>query len=142
MTTPTYLAAAFPRRAEVAPDAITLRRAGLTIVSTWHDAPHDITPEADLTYADRCRLAHRDRDDLEQAAVLVLYGDPPGEYRGQGGKFVEFGYALALGLHIVIIGHRESVYACLGEITYIETFDAAATYLAGLRLRSNGSVAA
>lgn len=136
-----YLASAFLRRSEIARDATLLRRDGLTIVSTWHDAPHDITPEAELTYQQRARLAQRDRDDLEQAAVLVLYGDPPGEYAGNGGKHVEFGYALALDLHIVIIGHRESIYAYLPNVVFCETPEIARVYLAGLTLRSNGRAA-
>lgn len=136
-----YLAAAFPRRAEIAHDAALLRREGLGIASTWHDAPHDLTPESDLTYQQRSRLAQRDRDDLERAAVLALYGDPPGAYQGTGGKHVEFGYALALDLHIVIIGHRESVYACLPSVVFCETPEAARVYLAGLTLRSNGRAA-
>ncbi|MDQ3539167.1 MAG: hypothetical protein M3440_00625 [Chloroflexota bacterium] len=141
MTLNIYLAAAFARKAEIAHDASLLRRAGLGIASTWHDAPHDLTPEAELTYPQRARLAERDRDDLERAAVLVLYGDAPGAYAGSGGKFVEFGYALALDLHIVIIGHRESVYGCLPEIVFCETTDAARIYLAGLTIRSNGRAA-
>ncbi len=136
-----YLASAYKRRKEIAHDAALIRHEGLRVVSTWHDAPYDITPEAELTYAQRARLAQRDRDDLERAAVLVIYGDAPGEYAGSGGKFVEFGYALALDLHIVIIGHRESVYACLPSVVFCETPDAARVYLAGLTLRSNGRAA-
>ncbi len=52
-----YLAAAFTRKSEIAHDASLLRREGIRVVSTWHDAPHALTPEAELTLRSNGRAA-------------------------------------------------------------------------------------
>lgn len=137
-----YLAAAFARRPEIARYAAGLRRDGITVVSSWHDGIHDVTPEALLTQAQRRALAERDRDDLEHAGLLVLFGDAPGCYEGAGGKFVEYGYALAMAIPILIVGHRESVYGCLPEVVFAPDPEAALAYCRGCHVGSNGRVAA
>lgn len=136
--TAVYCASAYSRRSEMARYAARLRRDGVMVTSRWHDHPDPIGP---LFHVDLARIAATDRDDLERAQCLVLFNSPPGAYDGLGGSFVELGYALALGLRIVVVSHRSSVYEHLPEVVFCETPDAARVYLAGLTLRSNGRAA-
>jgi hypothetical protein len=48
--------------------------------------------------------------------------DEPRSIRSRGGHHVEFGYALAQGKRIILVGHRENVFNYLPEIEFIETW--------------------
>jgi hypothetical protein len=136
-----YLSAAFRRASEVNRFAYDLRRDGVGIVSTWHRSSTGPT-DADLDHAGKVDAALQDLDDLESADALCLFGDAPGAYDGQGGKWCEFGYALGMGIHIVVVGHREGIFTHLPGVVYCEDPEAAKSYLRTLRRNSSGKVRA
>jgi nucleoside 2-deoxyribosyltransferase len=94
-----------------------LRELGFQITSHWLDEPHgpktkldDLTPAQLNTYADH------DLADIRAADWLVFFSQDPNTATVRGGRHVEFGYALALGKHILIVGPRENLFHFLPEV--------------------------
>jgi hypothetical protein len=87
----------------------------LTCVSRWID----IAVEND---ADAARCAADDLEDLRLAETVVLFGDKPRTTLSRGGHWVEFGYGLATGKRMILVGHRENIFAHLPAIEFFETW--------------------
>jgi hypothetical protein len=56
---------------------------------------------------ERSQVARRDLMDVTAADALILLSD---EDNVPGGKHVEFGYAIALGKKVYVIGRRENIF--------------------------------
>lgn len=76
----------------------------IEFTSTWHHSEYKRT--ADLTEDERITLAYDNLQKVRQADVLILVAGPE---KVPGGKFVETGYALALGKQVVVIGLFENM---------------------------------
>lgn len=118
-----YLSASMARRNEIRACAQHLRDAGCLVVSTWHDTDEAINDHA-LTDAECWTIADRDECEIWMADNLIFFGDAPGTYAGQGGKFCELGLARASGLLITVIGPREGVFPRSKGIAHYATWDA------------------
>lgn len=101
-TTKFYLAAKFSRRAEMEKKAEELRALGYEPCCRWVFGGED-----GLTDQQICDL---DLDDVAESDLLILFTHPRGEPQPGGGRFVEYGYALALGVGTVVIGPRENIF--------------------------------
>jgi nucleoside 2-deoxyribosyltransferase len=104
-----YVAAPYPERDAARRVAQALEQAGLDVTSTWvrqDDAPSDAS-------------ARRDLADLARADVLVALNPAAWADRGTGGRHVEFGYALALGKALVVVGVRSHVFHELPAVTVV-----------------------
>lgn len=120
-----YLAARYVRHSEVAQRARDLRRREQKVSSTWHDQPFDasdngVTMEQDAVYLQE--EAWRDYAEVTRADGLILFSDEP-EVKVRGGKFVEFGIALALKKRLVVIGRREVLFHHLGIVEVYDTWE-------------------
>lgn len=140
MTLAIYLAAQFARKPELQHHAAELRRAGITVTSSWLNGAHDVPYERYLSNAEQAQYAREDIDDLEASDLLIWFGDQPGEYSGEGGKFVELGYALGMAIPVVVVSHKESIFAHLADVIFCPDWPSALAYVGGLRVRSNGKV--
>jgi nucleoside 2-deoxyribosyltransferase len=110
-----YLAApwSFRHRARVV--ASLLRAEGHTITSHWHDI------EADTKDPETLQMeAMHDLSDIDEADILVLLNTETSE-----GKAVEFGYALAQGLLLMVVGERSNVFHYLPEVVVVPDLPAA-----------------
>ena len=58
-------------------------------------------------------------------------GDVPTNAGTRGGACVELGYALGIGLRVVVVGARQNVFCCLPCVTYCETWAEALHLIAG-----------
>lgn len=77
-----------------------LRALGIQVTSTWHD---DKIGKGSWEYQ-----ALRDLDDIHDANCLVMFTKPRSF---TGGRHTEFGYALALGKRIILVGPKnENVF--------------------------------
>lgn len=139
-----YLAAAYSRREELCGYRKQLAADGLGVRATWLEGPDqrlingqllDAATEAkiesrrfdtprSMSYASMC--AQQDLADIEAADVVVMF---TGGGRG-GGRHVEVGYALALGVPVLLVGARENVFHALPEIKQVATWDEAVALLA------------
>ena len=120
-----YLAARFSRRHEVHALGQDLQALGHTIVSRWS------RPEADHVLAAglsdqandlaRERFASEDMEDIHKADCLIVLGEPP-RSNSRGGHLVEFGIALGLGLRVMVVGPRGTVFHCLPTVEVFDTW--------------------
>lgn len=58
----------------------------------------------------RTKIALLDLEDVDDADIVLSFTLPLGTLFNGGGRHVEFGYALAKGKRVVIIGERECVF--------------------------------
>lgn len=97
-----YLAARFPRREEMESLVPRFKKIGWNVTARWV-----FGGEEGLTRED---IAILDLEDVENADALVLFTEPYGSLQPGGGRFVEFGYALASEKRVYVIGERENVF--------------------------------
>lgn len=116
-----YLAAPFGDRPKMEVMADTLKSHGYEITARWVYGGED-----GLTREDIAKL---DIDDVDAADVVVSFTFPRGTPSTGGGRHVEFGYALAKGKRLIVIGHRENVFHHFPGVEIYESLDA---WLAGV----------
>lgn len=105
-----YLAGRFTRKDELATYANDLEALGYTVTSRWLTGTHDATTEHALTDADLARFAREDLEDIDAADWLIFFAETPDAGYMSGGRHVEFGYALAKGKSVYVIGPAENVF--------------------------------
>lgn len=105
-----YLAAPYPLREQMCNTADTLRAAGHTITSRWL-LGDELTHQA----------AQMDLDDVYAADVLIAVNPVGWETIGTGGRHAEFGYALALGKKIILVGLRSNVFHYLESVIVVDS---------------------
>jgi nucleoside 2-deoxyribosyltransferase len=119
-----YLAARYSRREELCGYRERLEQLGHTVTSRWLKGNHQISNEGiplnelglpfrgpdDQAAEMRARFAAEDLADVRTADMLVAFTEEPRSIKTRGGRHVEFGYALALGILVVIVGPEETVF--------------------------------
>jgi nucleoside 2-deoxyribosyltransferase len=127
-----YIAARFSRRPEANALARSLIERGHSVTSRW------VLPDTDQVLAtglsaqaensERTRFALEDVADVHACDCMVSLMEEP-RSNGRGGRHVEFGIAIGLGKHHVIIGPRETVFHHLPGVAH---FDSNADFFAAL----------
>lgn len=120
-----YLAGAYQRRVALASYAKMLELDGHEITSEWLSGMHELPPWTETTYS------QHDLQCIRRAEVFMGFteqADAPTELK-RGGRHVEFGFAVAHGKMLVIVGPRENAFYHLLNADQFDTFDAARTYL-------------
>jgi nucleoside 2-deoxyribosyltransferase len=107
-----YLAGRYARREEFKEVAERLRKeVGLEITSRWLHETEDVNSDmGDHSKEFYEATAQIDLEDVAAADVIIFFSEDPLEGWKRGGRHVEFGYALALGKTICVIGPRENVF--------------------------------
>jgi hypothetical protein len=117
-----YLAADFGRQAEMCEVRGMLTELGHEITSRWLDAREADTPEGWAVFA------ARDIEDVRDSDTVVSFttGTP-----ARGGRHVEYGLALAWGLHRVIVGPPEHLFHGYPGATFLADWRELLTWAAG-----------
>ena len=130
-----YLASRYSRRLELCERRETLEREKWWKVSSrWLDGNHEIGDPRSRVEGDsgsrspeaaelRSQFALEDLEDIENSDILIAFTEPPWINGGRGGRHVELGFAICLGIEVYVIGHRENVFCWLPTIRFFETFD-------------------
>lgn len=111
-----YVAAPYGARDEVRQVITPLfAQHDLQYTSSWLDEEHEITPgvegaATDLADATVEEHVEGDFNDIHDAQVLLLFTAAAVGKEGGGGRHVETGYALALGMTVVVVGEPENVF--------------------------------
>lgn len=126
-----YLAGRYGRREELLQYKACLEELDCVVTSRWLDGGHELddnAPDHELA----ARWAAEDLDDLLGAHWLVAFTESPGHVqgRGRGGRHFEMGYALAAGIRVFVVGHRENVFCHMPEIKHYPDFGAFRDYVA------------
>lgn len=90
---------------------------GIEVVSRWLDEPPG---------QDRAAMAALDLGDVRAADVLILNEEG---YKVRGGMHVEFGYALALGKKVAVVGQRFNIFQYLPEVYHFDNWGDCITWL-------------
>lgn len=109
-----YIAAPYPAREAAIELLAALEVAGFTVTSTW-------LREFDTLDDEHARL---DLHDVERADALVLVNPEPWAAQGTGGRHVEFGYAIAKGKQLYVLGERSNMFHHLCDVTIVPTVPA------------------
>ena len=128
-----YVAAAYGRQLEMRGVRTQLRQLGHPVTSRWLDQESESTEfgwsQATIHSAPVViqTMARRDLEDIEAAHAVFSFTD--GDL-ARGGRHVEFGYAMALGRRLFLIGPREHIFHCLGRVVQFPDWEALAEHLA------------
>lgn len=116
-----YLAGRYGRREELQEYGAELERLGHEITSRWLSGDHeDRRGEA--------RDAEEDIADVRRAELLLSFTESPRSGSGRGGRHVEFGFALALGKRLALVGPQENVFHTLPGLSQFADWPAARDY--------------
>jgi nucleoside 2-deoxyribosyltransferase len=119
-----YLAGRYSRKEELRAVADMLNSKVVTVTSRWlYRGMSDDFPNMareDVPSEHQERFARQDLQDIREADAFVVIADPP-RTPSRGGKHVEFGYALALGKEIWVIGPSETVFHHLPQVRHVDT---------------------
>lgn len=109
-----YLAAMWSERDRMLGEAQFLEARGHVVTSRWiHSC---LSTDAEN--------AQMDLDDVRAADILILYSaGPRGTMFSGGGRQIEFGYALALGMRVILIGAVETCFHNLPQVTHFKTLE-------------------
>ena len=111
-----YLAGRYAEKNRLNQLASQLRELGVSITSSWLEEAHP--PESKLKDIDRVKLPkypQRDLDDIDAADILIFFSEDPDTATVRGGRHVEFGYALAKGKPILVVGPLENIFHYLSN---------------------------
>jgi hypothetical protein len=125
-----YLAGRYSRREELAGYAEGLIALGLfRCEARWLVEPHDWDGTAE---GEGLKLAQRyaldDLEDLGRAHAVVVFTEEAGAYR-RGGSLVEYGLALAMQKHVVVVGPAPNVFITLPMVVRYADWAAALAHL-------------
>lgn len=111
-----YLAARFSDRPYMELVADKLKTLGHEITARWIYGGED-----GLT---RTQIAELDLDDVDACDTVISFTQPAGTLFKSGGRHVEFGYGLAKGKRLVLIGERENVFHHHSKVERFDTLNA------------------
>lgn len=121
-----YLASRYSRREEMVAASTQLRALGHVITSRWILGDHQIDDAGlslEAAEEERTRFAMEDAADLIEADCVISFTEAPRSTSSRGGRHVEFGMALGLKKHCIVIGPRENVFHCLPQVAIFESFE-------------------
>ncbi len=122
-----YFAARYSRQEELKSYRAELEALGIEVTSRWLEMePRRRSAYSDEDWRD---LGQADQADVLAADSLVCFTEADGE-GGNGGRHVELGMALALGLRVIVVGRREHVFHYLPEAELVANWPEALRLLA------------
>jgi len=107
-----YFAGQFARLTELAKYKAEAEAAGIQVTSRWlgQDPSTGYAGGSDEAGAE---FARRDLEDITEAGGFLFFAEDPTTGIPRGGRHVEFGFALATGKIIAVVGLKENVFHLL-----------------------------
>lgn len=110
-----YIAARYSRKQEMEQVRDRLERNSIEVTSGWLDEPHAPDTPLDGISSDQSReYAQKDLDDIDRSDTFLFFSEDV--LTPRGGRHVEFGYALAKGKDIYVIGDEENIFHFLPQV--------------------------
>jgi nucleoside 2-deoxyribosyltransferase len=103
-----YLASNYSTWPDMQVKAAQLKYLGHEVTSEWITGAHNGD--------DRAEYAAIDLRDIDEAEAVIFFSESPEGSRTRGGKHVEFGYALARGKQIFLVGPPVNVFHHLPQV--------------------------
>lgn len=127
-----YVASRFERQTELRGYAKELRAAGHTVTSRWLLEETDEVGNKPGVWQHNPALrtfAQIDLEDINAADVFMVFTH---EGLSRGGMHVEFGYALAFGKRLVVIGPQATLFHFLPNVNHFDTWEEAREFVGEL----------
>jgi len=106
-----YIASRYSRRDEMRDVAEQMSERGFIVSSTWLQEDYPLNMNLDgLTPEQHAQIAAQDLEDITGSDIMVFFGEDQNNQPPRGGRHCEFGFALALGVRIYIVGERENIF--------------------------------
>ena len=118
-----YLASRYDDRRQLCEIRERLLAQGHEVTARWLNGSHELHEGVEHA-EDARRFAEEDLRDIERADAVVLFNNPASLESVRGGRHIEFGYALALGKLLLIVGPRLSVFHHLEQVYQFDQWDA------------------
>lgn len=117
-----YVSARYPRREDAEELARMLVQDGHFITSrwVWRDQPSDYE---ECTHTEIGEFAMEDIADVIDAEIFVAISEESDSPFGRGGRHVEFGFALARGIALAVIGPMENIFHYMSHVKHYESND-------------------
>lgn len=120
-----YLAARYSRRNELREYAKRLNDKGVLVTSRWLNERKALdTQMSDITPQFSRKTALIDLADINAADAIVFFAEDPLIGTPRGGRHVEFGYGLAKGKRLYVIGPKENVFHFIPGIKHYKSLEA------------------
>ena len=119
-----YLASRFSRNDEMRGVRDVLVGLGHTVTSRWidlHGGDQQESAAAEVLNSDPASVAHfgqHDLADIDGADTLISFTGSG----GKGGRHIEFGYGLARGMRMIVVGPRENIFHTLPQVEHYENW--------------------
>ena len=118
-----YIASRFERKDEMKSLSKILPGFGIHVQSRWLDETISPTSQlSDITPVYAKEQAGYDLEDIDSVDTLLFFADPV-PLTVRGGKHVEFGYALAKGKRIIVVGGNDNIFHYLDNIVHYLTVE-------------------
>lgn len=140
-----YLAARYSRRLELCRYREDLANYGNTVTARWLNGEHQIDTagkpigedgealvedgSTELHASMRQKFAQDDFEDVLEADTLIAFSEEPRSGHSRGGRHVEFGIALGVGIRIIAVGPHENIFFWLPQIQHFETWEEALQHI-------------
>jgi hypothetical protein len=126
-----YLAGRWQQRDYINTLASELRNRGHIVTARWLDIEHKRYTKPEC--------AQIDLDDIDAAHVLVSFTEAPDVGYNTGGRHVEFGYSIAKGKILILVGPIENIFHELPGVIRLDSFAELLDYLEELQNKNNDS---
>lgn len=127
-----YLAARYSRHPEMQRCRDDLEALGHTVTSRWINGDHKLVNDSMFLPGDEKiaeGFAVEDYEDLLEAECVISFTEPQRSTNSRGGRHVEFGIALGLGKHNVIVGPKENVFHYMPGVKVANSWAECLAYL-------------
>lgn len=153
-----YLAARYSRRLELCQYRSELEAMGYLVRARWLNGEHQLASDgtpigesgvalvegslrpgevvSELEVSERAaalreRFAMDDWEDVNVAELVISFTEPPRSSANRGGRHVEYGIALARGVRVIVVGHRENIFHWLPQVEFFASWPEAKAALKG-----------
>lgn len=119
-----YVASRYSRRDEMRDVAEQLSERGFIVSSTWLQEDYPLNMNLDgLTPEQHAEIATQDLEDVISSDILIFFAEDQNNQPPRGGRHVELGYALALGVNVYIVGQRENIFHYLPNVKVVPNLE-------------------
>lgn len=115
-----YLAGRFSRRHEFRQFADALSAAGHEVTSSWLYSDDLHANLGGFHSYSAASAAERDLADVRAATVCIAFTEEPERRQGRGGRHVEVGVAIAIGLKLIVVGDPEHIFHLLPDVQHVQ----------------------
>lgn len=117
-----YLAAPFGDKFQMQKVRDQLQKLGHEVTSQWIDVEH--TSDQGATEEEMNNFCMMDVCDVQDADILIAFSRPRNEPSPGGGRHVEYGIAMMLDKHIIVVGPRgEHIFHRWPGVLFFATVD-------------------